>query len=1399
MRNIQVLYSILQYGLFLITVTYVDLVRAESNCSALNIDYGSAGEFISQIEQGGRVVTVHNCQLYLGAEDTTSVWDFSDFRTLQRLQNQTTGVNGHAWVKFLSDGQQAFWRSYAHPDSNNRFVSLNNMLDRQPWNDPFNYYSNPNQWFSPALNYPYHIHQTGIYDSRSGQLINNQNLIAQSGTNTNNIWSIGNLVIHSPTENNPGLAIFDVGDPQSPRLLDTLTGNYTQYTNAWHIWRHYVVIMSGANSNGQDGDANMVVIDIGDPEDIHVEYELPIETAGGRYIQFQDEFGFSNNASGLFKINMLTGELALKIDRPASVSGPDSMDFQPIPYGHVVMASGAQATRSHSIFYQHQDTIDTRSPTVGWHWPQNGATDMPLTSRIGLVINETLNDLTINETSLQLTSSSGQVVETVITSSQHDVINIIPKQNLIEDTTYTLIVAGIEDVAGNTIEPYEFQFSTGSEIDGGNNSAPIISAVTITQSLPLLVNSVIEIAASASDPDDDPLEYRWDFGDGNTTTWVSSPTVQHQYLSAGNFILTLQVRDSAQLVTSLTLNVQIVEPEPELYPQQSSRLLIDQQRRRLWSVNPDNATVSHIHVDELSGLVEINVCDKPTSIALDVRDQIWVTCFGDDSIKVIDPDNNQIIESVQLGYGAAPVAVLFEQQSDTGYVVLSGKKSVLRLNANTRDVVPGSINLTGEPHAFALSGNDDFLYITQKISRGNAGIVWKINANDFSLSTVIQLPIDTQTEDSPVEGRGLPNYLLGIALNPNSDRAMVLSNKDNILRGLQRDEQLRNFETIKRALISPINLSSNQVENSSFDIDDSVLPSSTVYSQSGNQLFVTLMGNNRLIVLNPFTGNEITRVEVGRAPDAIAIDHETSRVFVKNFLSRNISVFDGSGVLTNTSFELPELQSPISMVTNELLQQQILTGKQIFYNAQDPRMGQDGYISCAACHLDGESDGQTWDHTQMGEGLRNTTSLTGQAGMQHGRVHWTANFDEIQDFEGDIRELFSGTGFLSDQVFNAGTRSDPLGDPKAGLSDELDALASYVSSLGATTIPRSPFRENNGSLTASAVQGKQIFIESGCHGCHGGESFTNSETNQLFDVGTLKDSSGNRLGDELTGLDTPTLRGVWKTAPYLHDGSASTLLEVINLNSNDDHGVTAHLSVQDKERLVDYLLQIDGFEQGIPFPDQIAPTADFAFSNDTPVNVAISFDGSLSTDDSGEIVQYNWQFGDNNTAEGLSVIHTYNQAGVYAVELTVSDSAGNSHSITKNITVTEISPTAEFSYSSDSFDAPATVSFFASPSLDSDGEIISYSWDFGNGLVSDLSIAATVFQEPGEYLVTLTVMDNSGLTSTTQKNIRITEETEITIGNLSNLLILMLMILVVRRSYYFRIRYSANNKESQNV
>ncbi|PYJ05711.1 MAG: hypothetical protein DME25_07975 [Verrucomicrobia bacterium] len=282
-------------------------------------------------------------------------------------------------------------------------------------------------------------------------------------------------------------------------------------------------------------------------------------------------------------------------------------------------------------------------------------------------------------------------------------------------------------------------------------------------------------------------------------------------------------------------------------------------------------------------------------------------------------------------------------------------------------------------------------------------------------------------------------------------------------------------------------------------------------------------------------------------------------------------------VLDSINPRSPAVISTVA-VTGEPLSANVANGKRLFYRSREPRHSRANYIACASCHADGGGhDGRTWDFTNRGEGLRNTIDLRGRAGMAHGPVHWSANFDEIQDFENDIVRFFGGTGLAQDGQ----PPNPPLGAPNAGRSADLDDLAAYISSLGQPS--RSPFRNSDGTLTDAARSGKVLFLALQCVSCHVPPRFTDSILTPdpasfiLHDVGTITPASGSRLGGPLSGLDTPSLLGVWDSAPYLHDGSAPTLGDVLTTkNPSDQHGLTSMISSNLLSDLIAYLLSLDG-------------------------------------------------------------------------------------------------------------------------------------------------------------------------------------------------------------------------------
>ena len=313
--------------------------------------------------------------------------------------------------------------------------------------------------------------------------------------------------------------------------------------------------------------------------------------------------------------------------------------------------------------------------------------------------------------------------------------------------------------------------------------------------------------------------------------------------------------------------------------------------------------------------------------------------------------------------------------------------------------------------------------------------------------------------------------------------------QDNVKRGQLRNATALNFQNTVRAISSRVVLKGTGAGAEDLprriDHDNASLASAVAYDIRGVLMFVALETSREVAVLDAHSGAQVTRFDVGRAPQGLTLSADGFTLYVNNFMDRSVGVYDLRPLLTAGIAAVPSLTT-LQAVDTERLSPTVLKGKQLFYDARDPRLAADRYMSCAVCHNDGGHDGRTWDLTHAGEGLRNTISLRGRAGGQ-GRLHWSANFDEVQDFEGQIRALAGGTGLMTDPQFGTGTRGQPLGDPKAGVSADLDALAAYVASLNSFEL--SPQRNADGSLTATAATGKTIF-QAQCLGCHGTSAFT---------------------------------------------------------------------------------------------------------------------------------------------------------------------------------------------------------------------------------------------------------------------------------------------------------------------
>lgn len=188
--------------------------------------------------------------------------------------------------------------------------------------------------------------------------------------------------------------------------------------------------------------------------------------------------------------------------------------------------------------------------------------------------------------------------------------------------------------------------------------------------------------------------------------------------------------------------------------------------------------------------------------------------------------------------------------------------------------------------------------------------------------------------------------------------------------------------------------------------------------------------------------------------------------------------------------------------------------------------------SCNGCHPgDARTDGMNWD--LMNDGVGNSKNCKS---MLFSHVTAPSMISGIRaDAETAVRK-----GFYHIQFHE-------ISEEDAAFVDE------YLKSL--QPVP-SPYLVN-GELSEKAKKGRKVFEQLKCDECHSGPYFT--------------DMKMHRIGDDIefeNGWDTPTLREVWRTAPYLFDGRAATMEDVFKVHK---HGIKGKLSKGDLEALVEYV------------------------------------------------------------------------------------------------------------------------------------------------------------------------------------------------------------------------------------
>ena len=230
----------------------------------------------------------------------------------------------------------------------------------------------------------------------------------------------------------------------------------------------------------------------------------------------------------------------------------------------------------------------------------------------------------------------------------------------------------------------------------------------------------------------------------------------------------------------------------------------------------------------------------------------------------------------------------------------------------------------------------------------------------------------------------------------------------------------------------------------------------------------------------------------------------------------------------------------------DLAQDPILRGEMLF---NDGSKCFQQWQSCASCHPDGIADGLNWD--LMNDGIGNpkqTKSL------------YLSNVTPPTMITGIRKDMFhcNRAGFHHIQFYDA-------------LEEDAKCVDAYVISMRQQPSPYD--RPENAEAIA---RGKAVFEKADCARCHKPElHFTaavdpnDGAKSPLYDLGL---GTRDELGQT---FDVPTLNECWRTAPYLYDGRARTMREVLTtFNPADEHGITSDLTEQELKDLELYILSL---------------------------------------------------------------------------------------------------------------------------------------------------------------------------------------------------------------------------------
>ncbi len=616
---------------------------------------------------------------------------------------------------------------------------------------------------------------------------------------------------------------------------------------------------------------------------------------------------------------------------------------------------------------------------------------------------------------------------------------------------------------------------------------------------------------------------------------------------------------------AVCLLVVLLAAAPSVAGSSNSLMDLTPDGKRLLVANSDNGTVTLVDTMTRKVLQEVAVGDKPEGVTwIGVGPLAAITVYREDQVVFLDTVAGRIVN--RLAVADEPYGIVATRDGRRAYVTHEYPGTVSEINVRAGKVLR-EMKAGERVRGLALSPDEKRLYVTEY----HTG---RLLAMDIASGVVVDRwkshSLDNLSRNVVIHPRRPKAYVPHIR-----SRVEVIGGGGSIFPHLTVYDLAGPRDTDRRTSLAL------DTYNGVYVVTN---PWEAALSPDGKRLCTIYAGTNDMNVSAVVDDDykEIERIgfatRVGQNPRAIRVSPDGALVYVANALDFDVTVHDAQTM--QRLARIPVCKPPKSP--------EWVRGKILFSTANSPLTSR-RWIACASCHPDGQSDGRVWHNP---EGLRKTQALFGLAHTHP--LHWSADRDEVQDFEYTIRgRLMQGPGLLEGELKpKDGFQPTELDEHLAGRSADLDALAVYCNSFTFTLSPHIPAP---GQLSPAAQRGQRLFHDAivGCAKCHSGPYYTDSSLTRPFklhDVGTGADDPSEKMGPR---YDTPTLLGVYRTAPYLHHGKAATLRDVLTTcNKGDRHGKTSHLSASQIDDLVVFL-------KSLPFekpPDETPNTVKYRYS-----------------------------------------------------------------------------------------------------------------------------------------------------------------------------------------------------------